>query len=231
MQNDSEGGKFEIKVGLGFYKSLSKSSLSEIGLNDSFEIRLPTIQVGNTNMESDKYQEQPMCSINGHHVSFGGAYCEPRNKSPSEKGSDKGSGSLNDLQSSDIQIVRQNVGSHLKSSTEEEKEEKTTASETLPKEADCDGEEIKFESFELLERLGKGNFGEVFRAILKKEKNKPNPRTFALKAMKKSHIIGNNQLKYVISELNIMKQLHHPFIVSLDFSFQTPKYLYLVMEY
>lgn len=192
---------------------------------------MPTIQVGNTNEDSDKGQKQPINSINAHHISFGGAYLEPRNKVPSEKDSNNGSGSLNDLQSSDIQIVRQNVGSNLKSSTEEEKEEKTTASETLAKEADSDGEEIKFESFELLERLGKGNFGEVFRAILKKEKGKPNPRTFALKAMKKSQVIGNNQLKYVISELNIMKQLHHPFIVSLHFSFQTPKYLYLVMEY
>ena len=49
--------------------------------------------------------------------------------------------------------------------------------------------------------------------------------------MKKTQIIGNNQLKYVISEWNIMKILSSPFIVSLHFAFQTPKYLYLAMEY
>jgi len=38
-------------------------------------------------------------------------------------------------------------------------------------------------------------------------------------------------MKYVISELNIMKQLHNPFIVSLNYAFQTPKYLYIAMEY
>lgn len=49
--------------------------------------------------------------------------------------------------------------------------------------------------------------------------------------MKKSQIIGNNQLKYVTSEWSIMKKLCSPFIVSLYFAFQTPKYLYLAMEY
>ena len=49
--------------------------------------------------------------------------------------------------------------------------------------------------------------------------------------MKKTQIINNNQLKYVISEWNIMKKLENPFIVSLKHAFQTPKYLYLVMEF
>jgi serine/threonine protein kinase len=116
-------------------------------------------------------------------------------------------------------------------SNEEEKEDNTSASESLVKEVDWDGEEIKFSSFQLLDKLGKGNFGEVFKVIMKKDANKEDPKAFALKAMKKSQIIGNNQLKYVISELNIMKQLKHPFIVALNYAFQTPKYLYLAMEY
>lgn len=101
-----------------------------------------------------------------------------------------------------IKIVRipdakkQLTGSDL----EEEKESNTKASETLEKEIDIDGDEIKFESFELLERVGKGSFGEVFKAIFKKDANKENPTEYALKAMKKQQIIYNNQLKYVISE-------------------------------
>lgn len=172
----------EKSIDLGYYRSDSESSLSEVGLNDSFEIRLPSINVTVPHDEEVK-----------DNIRF--------KRTPKEQVS------------------------------EEEKEEKTSASETLIKEVDCDGEEIKFESFQLLEKLGRGNFGEVFKVIFKKDKDKPSPMLFALKAMKKAQIIGNNQLKYVISELNIMKQLHCPFIVSLNYAFQTPKYLYLVMEY
>lgn len=96
---------------------------------------------------------------------------------------------------------------------------------------DWDGDEIRFESFQLLERLGKGSFGEVFKAALKKTLTMENHKIYALKAMKKSKIIGNNQLKYVISEWNIMKTLSNPFVVSLYYAFQTPKYLYLAIEY
>jgi serum/glucocorticoid-regulated kinase 2 len=35
----------------------------------------------------------------------------------------------------------------------------------------------------------------------------------------------------VLSELSILKQLHHPFLVHLHFSFQTPYYLYLALDY
>lgn len=44
-------------------------------------------------------------------------------------------------------------------------------------------------------------------------------------------MISTNYLKYVMSELNILKQLHHPFLIQLHFAFQTPYYLYLVLDY
>lgn len=136
------------------------------------------------------------------------------------------------MKSEDIKIIKKsikltsnNIGS------EESKETKSQTSETLMKELDGDGDEIKFDSFNLHERLGKGNFGEVFKVTLKKEESKQNPTDFALKAIKKSRVCGSERVKYVISELNIMKKLNFPFIVSLKYAFQTPKYLYLVMEY
>mmetsp|Transcript_36026 Transcript_36026/g.35633 ORF Transcript_36026/g.35633 Transcript_36026/m.35633 type:complete len:123 (-) Transcript_36026:334-702(-) len=93
------------------------------------------------------------------------------------------------VKSEDIKIIKKsikltsnNIGS------EESKETKSQTSETLVKELDGDGEEIKFDSFNLHERLGKGNFGEVFKVTLKKEETKETPTNFALKAIKKSRV-------------------------------------------
>lgn len=44
-------------------------------------------------------------------------------------------------------------------------------------------------------------------------------------------MISSNHLRYVIGELNILKKLHHPFLVHLNFAFQTPYYLYLALDY
>lgn len=48
--------------------------------------------------------------------------------------------------------------------------------------------------------------------------------------MKKQELISNNQVKYAVSEANIMKQLDHPYILKLVFSFQTPSNLYMAVE-
>ena len=41
----------------------------------------------------------------------------------------------------------------------------------------------------------------------------------------------NQSLKYAISEKSIMAMLNHPFVISLFGAFQTPHYLYFVLEY
>lgn len=56
-------------------------------------------------------------------------------------------------------------------------------------------------------------------------------KIFALKVMKKQFLINNNQVKYAVSEANIMKTLDHPYILKLIFSFQTPSNLYMAVEY
>jgi serine/threonine protein kinase len=75
------------------------------------------------------------------------------------------------------------------------------------------------------ELLGEGSFGKVFKAI-----NVENSKKFAMKSMKKQFLIGNNQIKYAVSEAEIMKELDHPFVLKLYYTFQTPEYLHMVME-
>jgi serine/threonine protein kinase len=52
-----------------------------------------------------------------------------------------------------------------------------------------------------------------------------------LKTFSKKKIILSKQTKFVISEVNILKQIRHPFIITLHFTFQTPSYIYLGLEY
>jgi serine/threonine protein kinase len=53
---------------------------------------------------------------------------------------------------------------------------------------------------------------------------------YAMKSMQKQFLISNNQIKYAVSEAEIMKGLSHPYVLRLDFAFQTPEHLHMVME-
>lgn len=54
---------------------------------------------------------------------------------------------------------------------------------------------------------------------------------FALKALSKNFLKSKKQLKYAIAECKILKNIRHPFIVPLHSAFQTPKCIYMVLEY
>jgi ankyrin repeat protein/tRNA A-37 threonylcarbamoyl transferase component Bud32 len=86
--------------------------------------------------------------------------------------------------------------------------------------------EVNFSSFTILGELGSGTFGTVFR-VMKKDTT----AEFAMKQLSKQMLAKNRQLQYAIGESKIMRYLHHPFIVTLYYAFETPRNLYLVMEY
>jgi tRNA A-37 threonylcarbamoyl transferase component Bud32 len=90
----------------------------------------------------------------------------------------------------------------------------------------CMQEQISFSSFTILEELGSGTFGTVFKVV-----KKNTGETFAMKQLSKQMLAKNRQLKYAIAESKIMRSLHHPYIVTLYYAFETPRNLYLVMEF
>ena len=75
-------------------------------------------------------------------------------------------------------------------------------------------------------QLGKGSFGEVF--LVEKIDS---GQQFALKTLKKEKVLGNNLIRYAFTERNILKNINHPYIVKLNYSFQTPEKLCMVMDY
>ena len=87
-------------------------------------------------------------------------------------------------------------------------------------------EEISLKDFICLAQLGKGSFGIIYlvEKINTKEK-------FAMKVLNKEKIFGQKLLKYAITERNILSQNNHPFIVKLNYSFQTSSKLFLIIEY
>ena len=87
-------------------------------------------------------------------------------------------------------------------------------------------ERISPSSFICLAQLGKGSFGEVY--LVQKINTK---EQFAMKVLRKERIMGQNLLKYAIAERNVLSLSNHPFIVKLNFAFQTSTKLFLIMEY
>lgn len=54
---------------------------------------------------------------------------------------------------------------------------------------------------------------------------------YALKTLKKSKLKEVKHIEHTKTERKILEIVSHPFIVSLKFAFQTPKKLYIVMDY
>ncbi|CAG9316372.1 unnamed protein product [Blepharisma stoltei] len=80
--------------------------------------------------------------------------------------------------------------------------------------------------FELLQELGKGSFGEVYLVRKTATQN-----LYAMKVLRKDRIMAQNLIKYALTERNVMSYVKHPFIVSLNYAFQTPEKLFLILDY
>lgn len=79
---------------------------------------------------------------------------------------------------------------------------------------------------EVITTLGIGGFGRVELVQISKEKGK----TYALKCLKKKHIVDTQQQEHVFSEKRIMMNCKHQFIARLFRTFKDRKFVYLLME-
>lgn len=74
--------------------------------------------------------------------------------------------------------------------------------------------------------MGEGTFGKVKLGIHTQTQEK-----VAIKILEKSKITDVADVERVTREINILKQVRHPNIIQLYEIIETPKQLFLVMEY
>ncbi|XP_051269255.1 cGMP-dependent protein kinase 1-like isoform X2 [Dicentrarchus labrax] len=85
---------------------------------------------------------------------------------------------------------------------------------------------VSLSDFNIICTLGMGGFSRVELVQLKNDAS----RSFALKVLKKRHILDTSQQGHILSERRIMMEAHSPFIIRLYRTFRDSKYLYMLLE-
>jgi serum/glucocorticoid-regulated kinase 2 len=85
---------------------------------------------------------------------------------------------------------------------------------------------LTIDDFELLKVVGKGSFGKVMQV-----RKKDTSRIYALKTIRKAHIISRSEVAHTLAERSVLAQINNPFIVPLKFTFQSPEKLYFVLAF
>ncbi|KAK2870840.1 hypothetical protein QQF64_001917 [Cirrhinus molitorella] len=85
---------------------------------------------------------------------------------------------------------------------------------------------MSLSDFRVICTLGMGGFSRVELVQLKNDHS----RTFAMKVLKKRHILDTSQQGHILSERRIMMEAHSPFTVRLYRTFRDCKYLYMLLE-
>ncbi|XP_063721671.1 cGMP-dependent protein kinase 1-like [Symsagittifera roscoffensis] len=109
----------------------------------------------------------------------------------------------------------------------QEKVGKNQQISVVPRHTEFEKNPTSPEEFEYVATLGVGGFG---RVELVKYKHGSQLKTYAMKTLKKRHIVETRQQEHVMNEKNIMLACRSPFIVSLFGTFKDSKYLYMVFE-
>jgi len=87
-------------------------------------------------------------------------------------------------------------------------------------------DKVSVADFELLNLVGKGSFGKVIQV-----RKRDTGEIYAMKVLSKKHIVDHNEVEHTKSEKNILMKLQHPFLVGLNYSFQTEDKLYFILDY
>ncbi|KAG7457787.1 hypothetical protein MATL_G00230990 [Megalops atlanticus] len=87
--------------------------------------------------------------------------------------------------------------------------------------------QIKPCHFDYLKIIGKGSFGKVLLS-----RHKETSKYYAIKVLQKKVVLKKKEQRHIMAERSVLlKNLKHPFLVGMHFSFQTPDKLYFVLDY
>ncbi|XP_076061980.1 cGMP-dependent protein kinase, isozyme 1-like isoform X2 [Oratosquilla oratoria] len=92
--------------------------------------------------------------------------------------------------------------------------------------AEAEYSHIRLDDVDVIATLGVGGFGRVELVQYANDKT----LSFALKCLKKQHIVETQQQEHIFSEKKIMMSVRSPFIARLYKTFRDSKYVYMLME-
>ncbi|CAD8171299.1 unnamed protein product [Paramecium octaurelia] len=85
---------------------------------------------------------------------------------------------------------------------------------------------LSLKDFEFIRCIGMGGFSKVYMV-----RERKSGQYYAMKLIEKSPIIQQNKQSIIQNERDIMSILNHPFIVKMQYAFESRKYLVFVLEY
>lgn len=91
---------------------------------------------------------------------------------------------------------------------------------------DDNKESVSIEDFDIHSVLGRGKFGKVLLC-----RQKSSRKVFAIKAVKKSYLQDVQMKKNSITENYILRSIRHPFLVSIEYAFQSIDRIFFVMNF
>jgi len=102
-----------------------------------------------------------------------------------------------------------------------------TSDQTTAKLNDLYKEGVSLDDFEILNfKIGEGGFAKVMKVRHTKTKH-----IYACKVLSKRLLLDERQVVNIFIERGILIRLRHPFVVSLQYAFQTNDKLFFVMDY
>jgi len=85
-------------------------------------------------------------------------------------------------------------------------------------------------SFKIVNKIGQGGYGIVY--VVEKNEGVDKKAIYAMKVINKRNVCRKpKEVEYIRAERYIMSELRHPFIIGLNYAFQTTKQLFYVMDF
>ena len=151
-------------------------------------------------------------------------------KRPSQKPQQASAGNQNRVHNKNVPIHdslnKTNEASKHKKTRSHGQLTEEAASSNVSSQPDEETTRVGPDDFMPLKMLGSGSFGEVYlvREIRTRE-------LYAMKVLTKAKIFGNNLVRYAKTERDVLSYTKHPFIVGLNYAFQTETKLFLILDF